>query len=164
MSMQYGFFVIPVRDIEDAQAELNRFLQTVRVVEVQREFVDQGWNSYWSVAVEYYKDGIGQTGEADPKKKKPVDYREVLSPEDFSLYAKLRDWRKETAAQESVPVYTLFTNQQLAKIVTKRITAKADMQKIAGIGEARVKKYGDGVIAIIKHENQGQEKRDETQG
>ena len=50
--------------------------------------------------------------------KQRVDYKEVLSPADFALFAKLRDWRKATAEQEGIPVYAVLTNEQLAAIAT----------------------------------------------
>jgi len=78
-----------------------------------------------------------------------VDYKDVLSPEDFAVFAKLREWRKKTADAEAVPVYTIFNNEQLAKIVEKKIITKKALQEIEGVGEARVKKYGDAVISIM---------------
>jgi superfamily II DNA helicase RecQ len=46
-------------------------------------------------------------------------------------------------------VYTIFTNEQLAEIAEKQTTTKAGLQAIDGIGEARVKKYGDEVARIV---------------
>ena len=43
-----------------------------------------------------------------------VDYREVLKPEEFEMFSRLREWRKALAEKEGVPVYTLLTNEQLA--------------------------------------------------
>ena len=57
--------------------------------------------------------------------KKKIEYKEVLSPEDFSIYAKLRDWRKETAAREAVQLYNVFMNEQMAVMVQKRVNSKA---------------------------------------
>ena len=61
-----------------------------------------------------------------------------------------RDWRKEVASAEGVPVYTVFTNEQLAAIVQKKTATKAALQEIEGVGEARVKKYGDAMIEILR--------------
>jgi hypothetical protein len=40
-----------------------------------------------------------------------------------------------------VPVYTIFTNEQLAQMVQSRATTKAALEKIAGVGDARIEKY-----------------------
>jgi len=154
MSLQYRFFHIRATESHDAEEELNRFLVSVRVVNIHREFVDQGGNSFWSVAVEYLTPGTDKPSDSKGKGKPKVDYHEILSSEDFAVFAKLRDWRKETAEKEGAPVYTVFTNEQLAKIAEKCITAKNALLEIDGIGEARVGKYGDAVISIVKQSKQ----------
>ena len=87
------------------------------------------------------------TAGADGKANK-VDYKEVLSEEDFAVYAKLRDLRKELAERYSVSVYSVFNNKQLAEMVQERITSKTALQKITGVGEARATKYGEPFLKI----------------
>jgi superfamily II DNA helicase RecQ len=111
---------------------------------VQREFVDHGENSFWALAVEYMPVGGG-----DAKKRSRVDYKEVLSPDDFLVFAKLREWRKGVAAEEGVPVYTVFSNEQLAKIAETRVQTEADLAGIDGIGKSRLEKYAKAVIEMV---------------
>jgi len=150
--MQFEFIVVPVQNIEMAQMELNKFLKSHRIVTVQKEFVCEGSNSFWAVSIEYLDDpGEGQKNLFGRKQK--VDYRDVLSDLDFTLYSKLRELRKTIAESEGVPVYTIFTNDQLAEIVTKRVASKTDMCKIAGIGEAKIAKYAESFLKLLKSEN-----------
>ena len=46
----------------------------------------------------------------------------------------------------------VFMNEHLAAMVEKRITTKKGLMEIEGVGEARVEKYGDAVLAILKEE------------
>jgi superfamily II DNA helicase RecQ len=78
-----------------------------------------------------------------------VDYKELLKPEEFQVFSRLRDWRKAVAEKEGVPVYTVLTNEQLAQIVQKRINTKAGLKEIEGVGEARVEKYGEAVLKVV---------------
>jgi superfamily II DNA helicase RecQ len=78
-----------------------------------------------------------------------VDYKEVLTPEQFLVFVRLRDLRKEVAAREAVPVYNVFTNEQLAEIVKRGCTSLAQMQEVEGIGEARVGKYGEIFLSAL---------------
>lgn len=55
---------------------------------------------------------------------------------------RLRDLRQIIAKEESVPVYTIFTNEQLAAMVTSNAHSLNELGKIDGIGEARLAKYG----------------------
>ena len=58
-------------------------------------------------------------------------------------------WRKEAAQTEAVPVYTIFTNEQLAQMVQRRVSTKADLGRIDGVGGARLEKYGDMALAVL---------------
>ena len=158
MSLQYKFFTILVNDSGEAEAELNRFLRSVRVLALKLEFVVNDVNSFWSLAVEYLP-SLDQSAATEKSKtgKNRIDYKEALSPEDFAVFAKLREWRKETAGQEAVPVYTIFSNEQLAQIASKRYTTKSGLREIEGVGDARIEKYGDAVIQIVsEHVNPNQ--------
>lgn len=161
MTIQLRFFTIPARNPAGAEDELNRFLGAVRVVHIHREFVAQGENSFWSIAVECLTGEPGQAGASGGKRKPRIDYKEVLSPEDFAVYARLREWRKQLAGEEAVPVYTIFTNEQLAAMVERRAVTRAELMEIDGIGEARAEKYGAAVIDILSREAQGASPRAE---
>ncbi len=141
MSLQYKFFTISTRSILADEELLNRFLRQNRVLTIHREFVHDGINSCWSLAIEYLSGDNQTTGQPSVRSgKNRVDYKEVLSPEDFGVFAKLREWRKEKAGETGVPVYTVFTNEQLAQIAIKGILSKTGLREIDGIGESRIKK------------------------
>ena len=129
MSIQYKFFQIFVRDSQASESEMNRFLRSVRIINIYREFVPQDGNSFWSIAIEYQPNEESGEAAGKWKGKSKIDYREVLSPEDFSIFAKLREWRKEASHQAGIPLYSIFTNswQRLLKIELHR---KADCKKL----------------------------------
>ena len=45
--------MIPIRSTEAAESILNGFLRSHRVLSVERRWVDQGENSFWSFCVDY---------------------------------------------------------------------------------------------------------------
>ena len=147
--MQYQFFVIPAKDDSIATEELNKFLRSHRILSVQREFVSQSDNSYWAVAVEFLEQATGYNSG-----KSRIDYKEILSADDFHLYTRLREVRKEIAHEEGVPPYTVFTNEQLAGLVQNRAKTKADMGRINGIGEAKIVKYAPRFLEVLNEEHQ----------
>ncbi len=146
--MAYQFFVIPLRGDSESTAALNTFLRTHRVLQVDRRWVDQGTQSFWAFCVDYLEGDASSPAASSNRQK--VDYKEILNAEDFQVFVKLRDWRKQIAESEGVPVYTVFTNEQLAKMAQTRVTTKAALTQIAGVGTARIEKYGDAVIALLK--------------
>lgn len=137
----FKFFQIPVRESVAAEAELNSFLRSYRILGVDRKWVDLGHDSYWSFCIDYL-DGDQATANASRNRGRAKDYKELLSPDDFAVFAKLRDLRKEIAQAEAVPVYAIFTNEQLAKMAETRVTSSAGLEAIAGVGDARIEKYG----------------------
>ena len=144
---------VPVQNLLDArrseEKELNNFLSSVQVLSVDRQFVDRGENSFWAICVDYLPSSAASAGQAAGRKGR-IDYREVLPPEQFAVFAKLRDLRKQLAQAEAVPVYTIFTNDQLAEMVRRRVASKADLEAIAGVGDARVSKYGPQFLALVQ--------------
>jgi ATP-dependent DNA helicase RecQ len=58
-----------------------------------------------------------------------------------------------------VPVYTIFTNEQLAQMVQAKAQHRADLERIAGVGDARIEKYGPRFLEVLRRDA---DKPDET--
>ena len=151
--MKYKFFHIPAGDFHSAEAELNTFCSQHRIVSVEKQFVANGDNSCWSLCLEWV-DHEGPLPKASIPRSK-VDYKEVLNKEDFTLFAELRQLRKEVAEREGVPPYVVFTNEQLADIVRLRVSTKAALLKLKGVGKGRVDKYGGLFLARMEEQDMG---------
>ena len=82
--MAFKFFTVPIRDNGSAEAELNAFLVGHRVLAVERRWVDLGQESFWSLCVDYL-DGPYETPRERSGTKRGKDYREELSPDDFTV-------------------------------------------------------------------------------
>jgi superfamily II DNA helicase RecQ len=147
--MQMSFFAIPARGDNALQESLNAFLRSHRVLTVHREFVAQGDNSFWALSVEYMEGAASPGPGAGRGGKARGDYKEVLSPADFALFARLRDWRKATAEKEGIPVYAVLTNEQLAAVATNRPASTAQLRGVEGIGEAKTGKYAARVLEVV---------------
>jgi superfamily II DNA helicase RecQ len=145
--MQLRFFTVPVHGAEAVAEELNAFLASHRILAVDRSFVQDGANSAWALCVTFEpaRESRPQAG-----KRGKIDYREVLDEHDFTVFARLRALRKELADGEGVPAYALFTNEQLAAMVQQRVQTAAALRAIPGIGEARVEKYGEPFLRLLR--------------
>ena len=71
---------------------------------------------------------------------------------EYALYDRLRSLRKELAEKSGVPVYAVFTNDQLAGMVRNRPKTAKDLLSIPGVGEARVKQYGKAFAAVFQND------------
>ncbi|WP_158247319.1 HRDC domain-containing protein [Geothermobacter hydrogeniphilus] len=148
--MQYHFFRISAVTPGETAEEFNRFLRSHRVLNVNREFVSQGENSFWALAVEYLPGEATVKSPRSANRRNRVDYKELLPPDAFQLFVLLREWRKQTAEQEGVPVYTIFTNEQLAEMAQRGCASKDELQTIDGIGQGRLEKYAEAVLGLIR--------------
>ena len=98
--MQLKVFMVPVKSAEAIEPEMNAFLRGHRVISVRKEFVSDGENSFWTFCVEYLNAALpsGPFAGKGPK----VDYREVLKPEEFEVFSRVREWRKAVAADKGL--------------------------------------------------------------
>jgi DNA helicase-2/ATP-dependent DNA helicase PcrA len=69
---------------------------------------------------------------------------------DEALFERLREWRVERAAEEKVPAYVVFTDLTLQAIAETRPTTPQGLLRINGIGEGKLTKYGDDVLALVE--------------
>jgi hypothetical protein len=150
--MAVKLFVIPVRDHVAGEASLNGFLSSHTVISVRSEAIADGANSYWMISVEYVAGSV-RTG-SDPSGTKAafrgkVDYRAILTDEEFAVYSQLREVRKQVSVIESIPVYAIFTNEQLAQMVQQRCRSAADLGRIGGVGEQKLEKYSSQLLPVL---------------
>ena len=72
-----------------------------------------------------------------------------LSPADQPLFEALRAWRAAEAKAQHVPPYVIFHDRTLVEIATVRPGSRAALAQIGGVGEGKLERYGDGVLAVV---------------
>ena len=68
---------------------------------------------------------------------------------DAKLFEALKVWRRETASANAVPPYVIFHDATLADMVRAKPASLAALGRVSGIGEAKLKKYGAEVLAVL---------------
>lgn len=134
MGIQINTFFVPLSGGEAEQGELNAFLRGHRVLQIEKAFS----GNCWAFCVEWLEGGTSQSG----WKQKRVDYREILEPEVFERFTKLRERRKAIATEDGVPPYMVMTDAQMAEAARHEPLTEGDLKRIEGFGEARLEKYG----------------------
>ena len=149
--MQLKMFSVPALQPADAVEEMNSFLRAHRVLSLEKHLVGTDAAAFWAVCVQYLErsaTGSKFGGTESPRAK--VDYKETLSERDFAVFARLRELRKGVAEREGVPPYAVFTNEQLAAMVTEKSDSLAALGKIEGVGAARIEKYGALFLNVLQ--------------
>jgi len=147
--MALRFFVVPVHDSASAEQELNHFVASHKVLSIDRELIDQGMNSFWAICVDFLNSTVVENTGVSNLSRSRVGYKTILPADEFEVFSRLRDLRKELAQAEAVPVYALFTNEQLAQMVQRRCHSKSDLAAIEGVSDTKIGKYGERLLPLL---------------
>jgi ATP-dependent DNA helicase RecQ len=111
---------------------------------------------------------ITEKGFAFLKKKESIDFRKVTvrkktkadkpakrkkpaleDEEDQELFEKLKEARQLMAKKRRVPAYVIFHDKTLIELADKRPQSFEEMLEINGIGESKLKKFGQTLLDVI---------------
>jgi ATP-dependent DNA helicase RecQ len=90
------------------------------------------------------------------RRRSPSDARTAddevptLSGADEALLARLRDLRRTISRADNVPAYVVFADRTLAEMAVRRPTTETAMTKIRGVGPAKLEKYGERFLDIVR--------------
>lgn len=147
--MKYKIYTINIFDSN--MDDLNKFISTHRIIDIKKSLVSLEDKSYWNFLIEYESstNEKSENNKKSPNKSTRIDYREILSDDDFTKFSKLRDLRKEIADKNKIAVYNVFDNAQLAEMVTEKIKTKEGLSKISGIGDSKLDKFATVFLELL---------------
>jgi ATP-dependent DNA helicase RecQ len=73
-----------------------------------------------------------------------------MSGADQPLFEALRSWRSRAAKAQGVPPYVIFHDRTLAEIAAVRPGSRAALERISGVGEGKLARYGDAVLEVVR--------------
>ncbi len=73
-----------------------------------------------------------------------------MTLEDQSLFEDLRQWRAATAKEQGVPAYVILHDKTLKELAEERPTTRDQLMNISGMGTAKLERYGDDLLGIIR--------------
>jgi ATP-dependent DNA helicase RecQ len=68
---------------------------------------------------------------------------------DQELFELLRQYRRNLAAERQVPPYVIFSDTTLREMARVRPTTLEEMRQLYGIGEAKLRDFGEGFLGLI---------------
>lgn len=134
--MQIKIFTIPITGGERQNEELNVFLRSKKILQVDKYLTTNENLSFWSFCIKYLDDANINDGE-----KAKIDYRQVLDAATFQRFSKLREIRKQIAQEASLPAYAIFTNEELSEMAKMNEITIDKIRTIKGVGEKKAEKY-----------------------
>ena len=73
--------------------------------------------------------------DAAPEIKRRVKQKEFVNK---ALYSRLSDLRKQIAMDQNVPPFIIFTNATLSDMAAEAPRTRAQMLRVAGVGEGKM--------------------------
>jgi ATP-dependent DNA helicase RecQ len=71
------------------------------------------------------------------------------------LFESLRTLRKRLANEAGMPPYIIFNDASLWDMTQRRPTTLQEFSTIVGVGQAKLARYGDQFVALIRQQSQG---------
>ncbi len=140
-NMPFQIITIPFDPALQSFSEdlLNDFLLNKKLISWQAEFFQHSHKAFWTVFLEY-----------EPVLKNDGREKFNFTKEQEVLFQRFREWRKETAEKQGVPVYVIASNQHLSEMVIKQPDSLESLKQIRGFGEKKVAEYGKEILQLIQ--------------
>jgi superfamily II DNA helicase RecQ len=129
------------------QQAINAFMDSVSVKKTSTQFVP-GNPDYWSILV-FYEDYNANGAKAKEAEKQPVISEADLNETERNIYAALRLWRKDRATEINLPEFMVCHNATLMLVAREKPHDLLGLSKIKGLGDQKITRYGDDIIAIL---------------
>lgn len=84
------------------------------------------------------------------KKEKVAVPPASIAPADEVLWQALREARTALAKKQGVPPYVVFHDTTLRQLVQLKPARLAEMERIQGVGEHKLRKYGEAFLQVIR--------------
>ena len=85
----------------------------------------------------------------DRRRRGGADDVAATSEPDRELWEALRSRRLELAREQGVPPYVIFHDSTLLEIARRRPQRLDDLARISGIGEFKLARYGESMLAVV---------------
>lgn len=142
-----GFKIVTIpfdKEIKEFKNEIiEKEIENKNILNYKVELISMENEFFWTFFIEYKNlDGLEKV-EAN-KEKKLTEAEEVL-------LSKLKEWRSTIAKEKGVPSYVVAKNEHLFEIIKKKPKTLQELKNINGIGEKKVKDYGEKILEILKN-------------
>lgn len=144
--MQFKIFTIPIGDSGAAIAEMNSFLRSHKALDVEKHFYHSEQGATWCFCVRYIESS-NTVGEKPPYTK--TDYKNLLDEKTFAVFSRLREIRKKIAAEEAVPAFAIFTDEELSGIAKLETITAETMKTVKGIGDKKMERYASRFLSLL---------------
>lgn len=148
--MQIRFFTIPVQQAEERNEEINKFLRTHTIIEMEKSLQTSNNTLYWCFYIQYQ-----ERKDTYKNNTEKIDYKDQLPPDAFQRFLKLRQKRKEIAVEDAITNFSIvFTDAELADIAEMESPTINNIRSIKGIGDKKAERFGERILSALIQPNE----------
>lgn len=107
------------------------------------------------------KEFLKEKGIKVEEEKKTIEDTEVLDVKDNELFEALREWRYAKCKEQEINAYRIITQKTLIQIVNNKPKTEEELLKLHGIGEAKLKEFGNEILEIVQEYTSTKEEKGE---
>lgn len=107
------------------------------------------------------KEFLKDKGIKQEEEKKTIEDTEVLDVKDNELFEALRDWRYAKCKEQEISAFRIITQKTLIQIVNNKPKTEEELLKLHGIGEAKLKEFGNEILEIVQQYTSTKEEKGE---
>ena len=78
------------------------------------------------------------------------DSKLAIAPHEDALWQSLREFRAQLAREQGVPAYVIFHDATLLQMLRERPQTLAELGAISGIGAAKLARYGQSFLEVLR--------------
>ncbi|WP_194948528.1 ATP-dependent helicase [Actinomyces trachealis] len=99
-----------------------------------------------------WPEAVPEPSPSQRRKARAQAFQEESDTVTLALFSALKQWRKDTATQASLPAYTVFPDVTLREIAITRPTTRQELARVKGVGGVKLERYGQEVLGIVAKE------------
>lgn len=91
------------------------------------------------------------TQKISKKRERLIQTSSQVSKEENDLFVRLKEIRLGLAKKQGIPAFYIFSDKSLREMSLQKPETQADFLNISGVGQAKLKAYGQIMLAAIKN-------------
>ena len=112
---------------------------------------DEGWRVLKGKArIELRKNLASATAKGGRRERQTAAAAPAVAGTDEALLGALKALRTRLAQAQKVPAYVVFSDRTLVELATHRPGTQGAMREIHGVGDAKLERYGDAFLEVIR--------------
>lgn len=141
------------KDVKEKIVRADQLINKIKELDAKYESVSYSEKTMLEIANEFLAADKSERSDYAKKYEELVERaNETVSIDKEQLISKLKVYRLGQSRLENIKPYYIFNDAQMEDLIAKNPQTKEELLNVSGFGNAKVEKYGDEILKILKGE------------